>query len=274
MGTTTSTRTSAETARGDSALPGAARVVAAAGPHGAVLAELRAAAPWAPRPLPAAAGVARVALSQTTAALVAGDAVALDVVVEAGAALELIETGATVAHDARGGPAASVHVRMRLGAGARLRWLAQPLVLAGGCVAERSCEIALAPGAHALLRETLVLGRSGEQPGRLRSHLHATHAGRPLLVEQLDTTDLALLRSPVVAGDATVLDAVYLLGTHGEDLPGASQLHGPGTVWRALAPRSADPDAAAAPIVAAWATALRRTAPRSSERTSPGLARA
>ncbi|HEU4701706.1 MAG TPA: hypothetical protein VFS37_04420, partial [Conexibacter sp.] len=112
MGTSTGTRTSTE-ARRDGALDRAARVVAAAGARGAVLAELRAAAPWAPRPLPAADGVARVALVQTAAALVAGDAVALDVVVEADAALELIETGATVAHDARGGPAASVRVRVR-----------------------------------------------------------------------------------------------------------------------------------------------------------------
>lgn len=242
--------------RTEARAPQAARIVAAAGPGGAtVLAELRPAAPWAPRPLPPAGGAARVALVQTTATLCAGDDVTLEVTVGPGAALELIETGATIAHDARGGPAARVRVHVALAAGAQLTWLAQPLVLAAGCAVERTTELALAAAARALLRETIVLGRSGEQPGALRATTRATVAGHPLLHEQLDTDDRTL-RSPLVAGDATAIDTLALLGVRGPDLPGASQLHGPGTVWRRLSPRGVDLDAAAAAPVAAWAAAL------------------
>jgi urease accessory protein len=253
---TPATPTRTEAAHADASVrPAAARVHATAGRHGAtILADLRPAAPWAPRPLPPAGRTARVALVQTTATLCAGDAVALDVTVAAGAALELVETGATVAHDARGGPPARVRIHVRLGAGARLTWLARPLVLAAGCAVERTTDVTLAAGARALLRETVVLGRSGEQPGALSASTRATLAGRPLLHERLDTRDPALLRSPVVAGDAATVDAIALLGQRAPDLPGTSQLHGTGTIWRALSSRATDPDAAAGPVIAAWTT--------------------
>ncbi len=144
-----------------------------------VLEELRAASPWAPRPLPPAPdGTARVALVQTAATLLSGDDCALELEVGDGAALELIETGATIAHDVRGGAPARMRVRIALGAGARLTWLGRPLVLAHGCDLTRTTTIALAPAARLLLRETIVLGRSGEQPGRLDATLRARRGPR------------------------------------------------------------------------------------------------
>lgn len=215
-----------------------------------VLTELRAAPPWAPRPLAADGATARVALVQTAATLLGGDRCALEIRLGPGARLELVETGATVAHHARGGAPAQVRVTIELAAGARLRWLARPLVLAAGSAVARETTVALAEGAVALLRETLVLGRSGERPGALSATFRATHAGRPLLHERLDTT--ATLRSPLVAGDATTIDAVLLLGTRGAELPGSTQLAGPGTLWRALHGRETDPDPAALAVAVAW----------------------
>ncbi|MDR9372745.1 urease accessory protein UreD, partial [Conexibacter sp. JD483] len=253
-----------------------------------VLRELRAASPWAPRPLPPdAAGGARVALVQTAATLLSGDDCALDLVVSDGAVLELVETGATIAHDVRGGAPARMRLRIALGAGARLTWLGRPLVLAHGCDLVRETTIALAPAARLLLRETVALGRSGEQPGRLDATLRAFAATAPasaptapafasaapasaataptfataapasattapLLHERLTTADPALLRSPLVAGGAATLDAVILLGARGDDLPGASQLAAEGTVWRALHPRGTDPDGPALAVARAW----------------------
>jgi urease accessory protein len=247
-----------------------------------VLSELRAAPPWAPRPLAADGATARVALVQTAATLLGGDRCALEVRLGPGARLELVETGATVAHDARGGAAAQVHVRIELATGARLTWLARPLVLAAGCAVTRETTVALADGAVALLRETVVLGRSGEQPGALTATFRATHAARPLLHERLDTTPppagaprlthplaatpslpsdprtappptaAAPLRSPLVAGDATTIDAVMLLGARGAELPGSTQLAGPGTLWRALHPRDSDPDGPALAVAQLW----------------------
>jgi urease accessory protein len=229
-----------------------------------VLTDLRAAPPWAPRPLAdgrgggatpgaGAARWARVALVQTAATLLRGDRCGLRVVLGPGARLELVETGATVAHDARGGPAARVRVEVELAEGARLRWLGRPLVLAAGCAVERETTVTLAAGAVALLRETVVLGRSGERPGALSSTLRAVHAGRPLLHERIDAGPLT---SPLVAGDASVVDAVLLLGARGTDLPGASQLAGPGTLWRALHRRDVDPDHPARAVADAWAAEL------------------
>lgn len=267
----------------------AARIVAERAGSATVLRELRAAAPWAPRPLPGdRGGAANVALVQTAATLVSGDDCAIELELRPGAALTVVETGATIAHHVRGGAPARLLVRIRLGAGARLTWLARPLVLGAGCAVERTTTIELAEGAQALLRETVVLGRSGEAPGALRSTLRATHTGRPLLHEQLDSAGPApaaspapavgpapatspapaagpapatgpasdaLLRSRIVAGDATVLDTVMLLGARGADLPGATQLAGPGTLWRALGARGADPDGPARAVAETWAPA-------------------
>lgn len=218
------------------------------------LVELRASPPWAPRPLAGGgpAGWARVALVQTAATLLAGDRCTLHLRLGPGARLEVVETGATVGHHVRGGPAATVTIRIELAAGARLVWLARPLVLAAGCAVARDTEIALADGAQALLRETVVLGRSGQEPGALTATTRAVHAGRPLLHERLEIDAAAPRRSPVVAGDAVTLDTVLLLGARGADLPGSTQLAGPGTLWRALHDRAADPDQAAAQVAAAW----------------------
>ena len=254
-----------------------------------MLSELRAAAPWAPRPLASDDATARVALVQTAATLLGGDRCALAIRLGPGARLELVETGATVAHHARGGAPAQLRVTVALAAGARLTWLARPLVLAAGCAVARETTVALADGAVALLRETVVLGRSGEPPGALAATFRATHAGRPLLHERLDTAPpiaapsraaprlpgasrsrpaaSALpshpraapspaaappLRSPLVAGDAATIDAVLLLGARGAELPGSSQLAGPGTIWRALHARDNDPDGPALAVARVW----------------------
>ncbi len=268
MRTASSTPTRTERPRAAAAdpAPAAARVVAARAGAATLLRELRAASPWAPRPLPPAAdGSARVALVQTAATLLSGDDCALELEVGDDAALELIETGATIAHDVRGGAPARMRVRIVLGAGARLTWLGRPLVLAHGCDLTRETTILLAPTARLLLRETVVLGRSGEQPGRLDATLHATHAASatppapatPLLHEQLATADPALTRSPLVAGGAATVDSLILLGARGAHLPGASQLAAEGTVWRALHPRGVDPDPPALAVARAWSDALR-----------------
>lgn len=70
-----------------------------------------------------------------------------------------------------------------------------------------------------LLRETLVLRRSNENGGALRSTLRAGLGGRPLQVEDLDLTDPALRSGPGVLGTARVLATATLLGTRpGEPL--------------------------------------------------------
>lgn len=133
---------------------------------------------------------ARVALVPERALLLSGDRVALTVVVDPGLRLELVETGGTVAYDMRGGRA-GWRTSFQLGRGATVVHETLPWVSAAGSDVERSLEVELEVGARALVRETLVLGRHGEEPGRLRSRTHVRRDGVDVLVEELDAADLA-----------------------------------------------------------------------------------
>jgi urease accessory protein len=94
-------------------------------------------------------------------------------------------------------------------------------------------EVTLAARARLVLRDGVVLGRTGERPGRLHARTRVTHGGRPLLDESLTTS--ASLVSEVVAGPARMVASCILAGTRDDEPPpGASQLHGLGTAWRGV----------------------------------------
>jgi urease accessory protein len=195
----------------------------------------------------------RIALVQTAACLLAGDDLALEVSVGPGAALELIEPAATIAHHGRSGPAASWSADVRV-AGS-LRWTAAPFVVAAGADVTRTLRVDVAAGGVALLRDLLVFGRAGEEPGALRSETELRHAGRPLLVEALDTRDPAF-RSPAVVGDAKVLDTIALVGTVPLPFPDTWELPGEGALRSLPAVTAAAADAAAGPLLRAWGALL------------------
>jgi urease accessory protein len=216
------------------------RVAARRSPGGTIVPELRGSVPWRPHLVPssrasAAVRAATVVLVQTGACLVAGDDVRLEIEVGAGARLALRELGATIAHHVRAGSAARLTIEVVLEPDAVLVWAAAPLISARGSELVRSLRVTLAPGAVALLRETTVFGRADEPAGALDSRLDATAAGDALLHERLVTGDASLARSPVMMGDARVLDSVLLLGRrdHGRSTD-VMDLAGPGSVWRGL----------------------------------------
>jgi urease accessory protein len=190
-------------------------------------------------------GVARVALVATRALLLGGDHVRVEVHVGEGVELELVEVSGTVAYTGRG-RAASWTVDVVVGDGGLLVWDALPFVVAEGADVTRSTDVRLGAGAVALLRETLVLGRTGETGGRLRSSTRAEHVSgrqvtgvihdpdtatplhrvsgspttgvipdpdalRELFVEDLDLGAHRAL--PGILGTARVVDSVLLLGT-------------------------------------------------------------
>ncbi len=200
--------------------------------------------PWHPRVLSDAGRLARVALVQSRASLLGADTVALHIELDSGCALEILELGATVAHHARGGRPAQLSTRVRLGPGARLVWLAEPLIAAAGCRVLRSTRVELEAGAAVLLREALVLGRVGEDPGRVRAHTQISLEGRPVVEETLDTEPSWLLRSSLVAGGADMIDALTLAGLRDPHPPaGALQAHEPATLWRSVGPARTGPEA-------------------------------
>ena len=146
---------------------------------------------------------ARVALVPEQAVLLAGDHVTVSVRVGAGRKLEIVEPGGTVAYAMRG-RAARWDVDVEVECGGSLVWHGEPFVVAQGADVRRTTRVGLAVGGSAVLRETLVLGRHGEAPGRLVARTDVHRDGAPVLVEELDST--------VGLGPHRVLDQRLCLG--------------------------------------------------------------
>jgi urease accessory protein len=156
-------------------------------------------------------GIVRVTVVQTAAMLLDGDDVRLDVEVGPGAALLLSEISATVAHPMRGG-GASWRLSVTAAAGARVVLSEQPLVVARGALVRRDVRIEADDDAQILHRETLVLGRHGEQGGAVCARTRVTRCGRPVLDDTIDTASPAVRSTPAVLGSARVVGSIALFG--------------------------------------------------------------
>ncbi len=152
---------------------------------------------------------ARVALVPDGALLLAGDAVRIDVAVGAGARLELVEPGGTVAYGMDGGTA-SWDVGIDLAPAASLVWAGEPFVVCEGARVTRTTDVRMAWGAVLAMRESLVLGRHEERFGRLRQEFRASgQNGAPILHESLEVGPES---SPLLLGGGRVLGSVLALG--------------------------------------------------------------
>lgn len=202
--------------------------------------------PYAARAAPGRDGFAKVVLVATVAGPLAGDCTLVEVDVGEGAALEVVGNAATLAF-----PAASparLDVRLRVDPGGRLIWRPEPLILARSCNLEATLLLELGPGAAALTRELVILGRHGEEPGRYGAELRCELEGRPLLHEAIEIAGTH--GSPAVLGGARAFGSVALLGLRLEASPGPAELEldGPGRVARFLAADAAALMAATQPF--------------------------
>ena len=164
----------------------------------------------APRVISANATGAKVALVATTALLLGGDRVDLELQVGPGAWLEIVETAGTVAYDADGAPS-SWNVDVAIEDGGLLLWHGEPFVVSDGANTLRHSGFSLGEGASLCIRETVVLGRTGEVGGSVRVR-NEVRRGEPILIEDLDLTDRATRGLPGVIGGTTVLDTLTLIG--------------------------------------------------------------
>ena len=210
-----------------------------------------------PRVLRVAEDGARIGLVATTALLLGDDHLEFAIDVGPGAWLEIVETAGTVAYDADG-VASSWTTRIRVADGGLLTWVGEPFVVSHGANVRRSTTIDLAAGATACLRETLVLGRTGETGGAIRSTLSVRHADQQLLIEDLDLTDRSTRELPGMIGQLRVIDTVALFGSTAPSTPELSagmrfDLDGRGTVARCLATTFAT--SPLTPVAAGWAAA-------------------
>lgn len=157
-------------------------IVARAGPGGGtVFPVLRAGGQLAVR----RTGPATVHLVATAFGPLGGDDAELHLVVVEGATLRLRSVAAAVALPTRGEPVPSVQ-RIRASVGGTLDLALEPTVVAAGAhhVAELGADVD--PGGSLQVTEQVLLGRSGEEPGRWTGTVRVTREGRPVLHTTVD----------------------------------------------------------------------------------------
>ncbi len=153
----------------------------------------------------------RIGLLATTALLLGGDTVAVEVDVGPGATLELFDVAGTVGYHGRGRSAAW-RTTARVAAGGTLRWSGEPFVVADGADVERTLDLDLDAAATLRLRETVVLGRSGEVGGRLHNRTAIRVGSEPVLLEDQLLDPTGLRTHPGVLGAHRVIDTVITVG--------------------------------------------------------------
>lgn len=187
-------------------------------------------------------GRCRIGLLATTALLLGGDVVELDVRVGPGARLDLFDVAGTVAYHGRGEPS-GWHVRVEVAEGAALTYAGEPFVVGDGADVTRTLRVDLAAGASVVVRDTVVLGRTGQRGGRLRSLTTVRRDGRPILLEDQRLDPDGLRHAPGLLGPHRVLDTVVWLGTAPPGPTGATTyglVDGAGTLARWLGTSLAD----------------------------------
>jgi len=128
---------------------------------------------------------ARVMLVGAMSGPLGGDHFTVETEVAEGARLHLASAAATIALPGQAKGEAHYDIRIRVAAGGELRWLPEQLISAGGSDLCVSSVVDLEPGARLVFREEQVLGRVGEEPGRLVSRLTVHLGGQPLLDQEL-----------------------------------------------------------------------------------------
>lgn len=177
---------------------------------------LRPTHPVHPEPMPRwnlpGPGAARVALVAGAAGPVGGDHLRLDVEVGPGAALILGAVAATLLLPGPHGQPSSTDITIKVAARGILIWLPGPVIAARGCDHHAITRASLEPGARLFVREELVLGRAGEQPGSVRQRLRVSLGNRALLDQELHIgPDAPGWDGPAVTGGRQVLGSLLVV---------------------------------------------------------------
>lgn len=128
---------------------------------------------------------ARVMLVGAMSGPLGGDHFTVEAEAAEGARLHIGSAAATIALPGQAKGESRYDVRLKVADGGELRWLPEQLISANGSDLYVSSRIELAAGARLVFREEQVLGRAGEEPGRLSSRLTVRLDGRPLLDQEL-----------------------------------------------------------------------------------------
>lgn len=198
-----------------------------------------------------------VVLVNTAGGITGGDRYELEFAVGDAAALTLTTQAAERAYRAQRNETGRVVTRLHVGAGSRLHWLPQELILFDRAALDRKLRIDMEVGAQLVMVEPVVFGRAamGEtlREVQFNDRIRIMRAGRPLYLDamQLRGDTAAHLARRAIAGGAGAVasvvvvrsDAQALLGPVRDTLPetaGASMIADDVLVIRYLASDSYD----------------------------------
>ncbi|CAL9380726.1 Urease accessory protein UreD [Streptomyces sp. enrichment culture] len=163
-----------------------ARVLARGdGRGGTVLPVLEGDGPLAVRRTRGSGAEARVMLVGAMSGPLGGDRFTVTARAADGARLSVGSAAATLALPGQDKAGARYDVRLGVDEDAELNWLPEQLISADGSDLHVTTSVDVASGARLLLREEQVLGRAGEEPGRLTSRLTVRIDGRCVLDQEL-----------------------------------------------------------------------------------------
>jgi urease accessory protein len=176
----------------------------------------------------------------TAGGIAGGDRLMLDITAEAGARL-LVTTAAAEKVYRTLEAAASIDVKLRLGANSSLAWLPQETILFDRARLERAIEVDLADDARLLMAEAIVFGRVGMGEAvneaflfdrwRLRRggqlvHAEATRLDGAVAQPAVANGGIAVATVLVMPGDETTIAGVRALGRDLRGEVGASAWNG------------------------------------------------
>lgn len=141
--------------------------------------------PLALRRTRGSAAEARVMLVGAMSGPLGGDRFAVEAEVADGARLRVGSAAATIALPGQNKGEARYDVRLSVADGGELHWLPEQLISAGGSDLYVTTLADVGAAGRLVLREEQVLGRAGEEPGRLSSRLRVRVGGRVVLDQEL-----------------------------------------------------------------------------------------
>jgi urease accessory protein len=164
-----------------------------------------------------------------------GDDLRLAIEVGPDAYLDIRTVAASLALPGRAtDPPSRLIVRAAVAAGARLRWLPEPLIAAAGCHHRTVAEVEVADGGAVIWRDDLVCGRHDEPSGDVTITTTIRYAGGTLYRGDLSVGPNAPGWSgPAVLGDGRAAGSVVIAGT--DALPPPAWTGGDGAAWMRLA---------------------------------------
>jgi urease accessory protein len=161
-----------------------------------------------------------VSVAAGAAGPIGGDDLRLGINVEAGAALILRSVAATLVLPGPRDECSRTECFVRVAAGGVLVWLPGPVIAAQHCHHQAVTQVMLEPGARLLLREELLLGRHGEQPGLIRQRLRLCLDGCPVYDQEIAAgPGIPGWNGPAVMGGRRALGSILIVDPNWSNAP-------------------------------------------------------